>query len=141
MNTIHEHLVNIPQENTITDVMWKCTSCGARVGFNRLGIGVPFASETEVPDDVDVYLGAVCIPALIYIQKSTFYGQFYDIELVSMMDHKDSEVRALVFRFNQMADNGFPINHPLILRGLESLEQMGILASGRGAAIVAACMP
>lgn len=141
MNTIHEHLINIPEENTLVNVMWKCTSCGAKVGFNREGYGAPFASESEVPEDVDVYLGTVCVPALIYIQKSTFYGQFSAIELVNILDSKDVDVRAIAFRFNQLSDNGMPINHPFVLRSLEYLETLGLLEAGRASAIIAACLP
>lgn len=141
MPTVHEHLINVAEENTLTDVMWKCTSCWRKIGFNREGIGEPFASETAYPDDVDTYIGTECIPALIYIPKTTFYGQFSSIELINIVDSQDSEVRALVFRFNQLSDNGMPINHPIVMGGLAYIESIGLLGAGRANEILSACMP
>lgn len=141
MPTVHEHLINVAEENTLTDVMWKCTSCGRKAGFNREGIGEPFASETTYPEDIDNYIGTECVPAPIYIPKATFYGQFSSGELINIIDSQDNEVRALVFRFNQLSDNGLPINHPIVTGGLAYCESYGLLAAGRANEIIAACMP
>lgn len=141
MPTVHEHLINVPEENTLTDVMWKCTSCGRKVGFNREGIGEPFASETTYPDDIDTYIGLECIPALIYIPKTTFYGQFSDGEIVAILDSSDSQARALAFKYEQISDSGVPINHPLVVNGLNYLEEIGLIGAGRASEILAAVSP
>lgn len=142
MPTVHQHLVNVPEENTITDVMWKCTACGRKTGFNRLGIGEPHASETEYPEDIDTYIGLECVPAPIYVPKGVFYGQFSSVELISILDSQDTEVRALVFRFNQLSENdGIPINHPLVINGLNYVESLALIGTGRASEILAACMP
>lgn len=47
---------NEPEASTDTDVFWHCSVCFIRIGFNRKGIGVPFASETELPSNADDYV-------------------------------------------------------------------------------------
>ena len=46
-------------ETTTRNVVWRCSreGCGARVGFNRPGIGEPCATETELPDNAAEYVG------------------------------------------------------------------------------------
>jgi len=38
------------------DHVWKCTQCPAIIGFNKQGIGNPWASATEHPVDIDKYV-------------------------------------------------------------------------------------
>jgi hypothetical protein len=47
---------NDPAGTTDTDVLWRCSKCSQVAGFNRKGIGEPFASETEHPDNIDDYV-------------------------------------------------------------------------------------
>jgi hypothetical protein len=37
------------------DHVWKCSQCPATVGFNKQGIGNPWASDTEHPENIDDY--------------------------------------------------------------------------------------
>lgn len=132
--TVHLNLVNVPQENTATDVMWKCTVCSSKVGFNREGVGVPYASETWYPEDIDTYIGAECLPAPIYAPKELFYAFMEDTEIVAIQDSQDETVRAAVFRFKE-ADQ-IPVNHPYVSNSLAYFESIGLLATSRGAAIL-----
>jgi len=47
---------NHPELSTLTNVFWVCDNCNLRVGFNRPGIGEPFATESIHPDNIDDYV-------------------------------------------------------------------------------------
>lgn len=134
--TIHLNLVNVPAENTATDVMWKCTVCWSKVGFNREGIGEPFASETSYPENIDDYMGAVCLPAPIQAPKELFYAFMQDAEINAIQDSVDSTVRAAAFRFKEAGS--IPVNHPYVINSLYYLESIGLINAGRGDEILAA---
>ncbi len=138
--TAHLNLVNVPAENTETTVQWKCSACGSFSNFALEGLGTPFASTTTYPEDIDTYIGGVCVPAPIYIPKLTFYSYFTDDEVVDIMDSLDGNVRAAVFRFNQIPEKEFPINHPLVRNTLMYFESLGLLAVGRTDIIIDACL-
>lgn len=131
MTTYHLHLVNDAKENTALTVRWKCTSCGRFSDFSRPGTGEPHATETTYPDDIDTYLGGTeCIPALVYVAKEVFYGYFTDDEIVAITESQSDQVKAAVFRFNQLSA-GVPINHPLLILSMHEFETLGLLAVGR----------
>lgn len=139
MTTYHLHLVNVPEENTQISVRWKCTACGQFVDFVRPGLGSPSATETEYPEDGDIYYGnGGCVPVLLNVANLTFYGYFTDAELVAIEANTSDAVKAGRFRLNQMTE-GIPVNHPMVRGILLEFEAHGLLATGRADEIIAAC--
>lgn len=139
MPTYHLHLVNVPEENTLTTVRWKCTSCGQFCDFSRPGFGEPSATETQYPEDGDIYFGnGGCVPVLLNVPNLTFWGYFTDAELVAIDANNTDAVKAGRFRLAQM-NNGIPVNHPLVRGILLEFEGHNLLAAGRADEIITLC--
>lgn len=135
------------RDQTLDDVVnlgWKCTRCLKNIGFNRAGLGIPFATEIEFPEDIDQYLTectgepvAVVLADREPMPKQQFLALLTDVELGGCLAVKAANpiVELMFYRFEQTET--IPLDDPQTLQGLQYLEFLGILATGRAVEILA----
>lgn len=126
-----------------SNVYWRCGVCRRSVGFNREGIGNPWASETFLPvDDVDPAIG-VCPNEYIpdpdapsnVVSKDEFIARFASVELGQMHNSTDDMIQGFMQKL--VYQTTVDLADPDVMSVLLHANALGILADHRPAIIIA----